>query len=635
MIKLRKKWLSKSLRTTLIALILVNWIFFINLTLVQAASNSYKAHVVVYSPAQKLKLKAGTTTKLRINYINTGSNSWLNSGANAVKLKTDALGQNFAHSQWLSASMPTKLYYPKVAPGKSIWFDIPIVAPKINGTYSFNLSLTAGANTISGSAASFKLTVTGGKTAATSNQLQIVNGLIQILQITELQKANLPIIVEPNLISGYQLKYGNQSIDINKLGSSFQIDFNFSLKKYFINDQNGQRLLMTDSTITFIPTNLTDQLKLTAGLKYTFCGRLNFAYQSDSQSLSVLTDAPQSCYPQLIPGQPTPLPPPQFWQVISPDLNIVNDFRFTQEPIIKVGLLYQTNKSDDELPFKIHTFNNHAYEVRDDNNNLLTLATAGDMLDVNFDFKLKRYFVNSGGVRLFMTDSPIHFIAQSPETIFEIASWKNGPFWGMNVNDNDFRGNLIIKYNPNTERLWLINEISMEKYLRGNSEIWDSWPIEMIKAQMIAARTYALFRYLNPKYTNSPSPDDDPIFTVRSTQADQVYRGYQAELRNPYTVQSVNDTSGLVATYNNDPISAYYFAQSDGRTRSSSEAGMTKAPVDYLQSVLDPPGERMNLKGHGVGMPQVGGKVAAQEGANFSQILKYYYRGIELKKFYP
>ena len=61
---------------------------------------------------------------------------------------------------------------------------------------------------------------------------------------------------------------------------------------------------------------------------------------------------------------------------------------------------------------------------------------------------------------------------------------------------------------------------------------------------------------------------------------------------------------------------------------------MTKAPVAYLQSKIDPPGQGKDMRGHGVGLPQVSGMTAANQGANYSQILKYYYSGIDLTKIY-
>lgn len=337
--------------------------------------------------------------------------------------------------------------------------------------------------------------------------------------------------------------------------------------------------------------------------------------------------------PTAIQTPSTQKPTTYFWQTIPADYQVVNDFRMA-EPEIRVGLFYVTAENKTKyLPLTIKTLNNQPYEVRGNNDYLYIRAFNGDLLEINYDFNINRTFVNANGQRLLMTDEPLRFIPTNPETIFKIDSWQNGPFWGMNVDDDEYRGKLEIRYNPSTQRLWIINELPMEKYLPGVAEVWDSWPFEFLKAQKIAARTYALFRYLTPKYTNTP--DEEPIFTVRATQADQVYRGYQSELRNPNIVRVAKETRGMVITHNNDPILAYYFAQSDGQTRDSYQVRMTAAPVDYLKAKSDPPGRGRTLKGHGVGMPQQGGKVAAEQGANFSQILRYYYQGVEIKKLYP
>jgi stage II sporulation protein D len=230
-----------------------------------------------------------------------------------------------------------------------------------------------------------------------------------------------------------------------------------------------------------------------------------------------------------------------------------------------------------------------------------------------------------------MTDSYL-VLKTNSSGIFKINSWYNGPFWGQNVNDNEFRGDLKIRFNPNTQRLWVINQLPMENYIKGIVEVGDSANSEFLKAQMIAARTYALFRYLTPKYTNAPNNEN--FFTVRATQADQVYRGYLGELRTPNASLAAENTKGIVATYQGEPILAYYFAQSDGSTRDSQAVNMTTAPVDYLKAKNDPPGQGKTLLGHGVGLPQISGMTAANQGANYSQILKYYYTGIDLTKMY-
>ncbi|MDA2922120.1 SpoIID/LytB domain-containing protein [Patescibacteria group bacterium AH-259-L07] len=336
---------------------------------------------------------------------------------------------------------------------------------------------------------------------------------------------------------------------------------------------------------------------------------------------------------------PTPEPEPEelWWQTINADVTIANNYKWQNLPLgpdIRVGLLYvEKPEKSTYLPFKISTLNNTLYDIYDRNGRLLVKNTEGEVIEVDYDYDIDRYFINnSNGKRLLMTDSYVTLRSDN-NPIFKINNWQNGPFWDNdNTFDNEFRDQIEIHYNPNTERLWLINQLPFEEYLKGVAEVSDTSQYEFLKAQMVAARTYALFRYETPKYTNTPT--GDPFFTVRSTQADQVYRGYQRELRAPNTVRAVSDTTGVAATYSNDPILAFYFAQSDGKTRSSYEAGMTSAPVAYLQSKSDPPSVGKPLRGHGVGLPQISGMTAASQGANYSQILKYYYTDIELTKMY-
>ncbi|MBU4370141.1 SpoIID/LytB domain-containing protein [Patescibacteria group bacterium] len=381
-----------------------------------------------------------------------------------------------------------------------------------------------------------------------------------------------------------------------------------------------------------------EKFQLYAGSTPIPGGKIEFAIKVVGAEVTPPT-TPEPQPEPVPPSEPTPTPPEPtetWWQDVSSEINIINDFYWTdlpKGPEIEVGLLYiEESEKLDYLPFQISTLDNKLYNIYDQNDKLLVRNTAGEIIEVDYDYELNRYFINdSQGTRILMSDS--YFKLQgNNSTIFKIHSWKNGPFWGQNVNDNEFRDTLKIHYNPNTKRLWLINQLQMEEYLKGVAEVGDTSHIEFLKAQTIAARTYALFRYFTHKYTNTP--DNQPFFTVMSTQADQVYRGYQKELRGPNALLATEQTKGIVATYQNNPILAYYFAQSDGYTRSSYETNMTKAPVDYLQPKKDPQGEGKTLNGHGVGLPQMGGITAANQGANYSQILKYYYTGIDLTKMY-
>jgi peptidoglycan hydrolase-like amidase len=105
----------------------------------------------------------------------------------------------------------------------------------------------------------------------------------------------------------------------------------------------------------------------------------------------------------------------------------------------------------------------------------------------------------------------------------------------------------------------VINELNMEDYLRGvvpaemGSRIYDE--IEALKAQAIAARTYAvrnLGQFRREGYDICAGP------------ACQAYNGFSGE--EALTDRAVRETAGLVATYNGQPIDALYTATCGGET---------------------------------------------------------------------
>ncbi|MCD6471315.1 SpoIID/LytB domain-containing protein [bacterium] len=588
---------------------------------VKAYSYQYLARVINLKPERNIKLKAGEIVTIKIRYKNLGYKDWVNSGSRALYLK--AKDSNFYNRTWLGKTTPIRLFYPKIRRGDAIWFIFKIKAPAINGLYKEKFFLKAGNYVVKNSTVQFNITVYGGKNPVKKVLSKPVQQNLFTIHLGE--KNKLPLTIESKKLDNYQilLKNGKKLSKIK--GKKIKVDFNFDLKRYFILDQNNRRLLMTDEALIFSPQNGDVRFEIGNNeKKYRFCGKLEFEFKNNT--LHIINTSSAKCLPE----QEQKI---RFWQVISPKIEIKKNILFKKEPNIRVGLFYITKSSIYKyLPIKIKTLNNQPYNIKTKNGTLLTRATKGDLFEISYSFKYNRYFIRYKGKRLAMTDEPIRFIPDSKNAIFKIVSWKNGPFWGMNVNDNEFRGILEIQYNPSTSRLWIINELPIEKYLRGVSEVWDSWPYEFLKAQKVAARTYALFRLSNPKYTKTPNKK--PIFTVRATQADQVYRGYLGELRNSCIVRAVKETRGLVITYQGKPIAAYYFAQSDGRTRDSYRVRMTSKPVPYLISRPDPPGEGHRLKGHGVGLPQQGGKVAAEQGANYFQILKYYYPGTEITKMY-
>lgn len=156
-------------------------------------------------------------------------------------------------------------------------------------------------------------------------------------------------------------------------------------------------------------------------------------------------------------------------------------------------------------------------------------------------------------------------------------------------------------YNDKTKQ---IEEMLLEEYVKGvvAAEMPAEFHIEALKAQAVAARTYALYHIY--KYKNGhPDHPQAPICTGVHCQAWLS----KDELRNihannwmyehwPKIETAVESTKGEIITYNGEPIEPLYHSTSGGMTENSEEVFATAVP--YLRSVESPYEERApRLKG--------------------------------------
>jgi stage II sporulation protein D len=123
--------------------------------------------------------------------------------------------------------------------------------------------------------------------------------------------------------------------------------------------------------------------------------------------------------------------------------------------------------------------------------------------------------------------------------------------------------------------LRVVNVVALESYLQGvvAGEVPFSWPAEALKAQAVAARSYALANLVKGKPFDL-YPD------VRS----QVYLGVAGE--KPSTTKAVTDTAGEVVLYGGKVATTYYFSTSGGKTASAADVFGFNVP--YLVSRPDP-----------------------------------------------
>lgn len=179
-----------------------------------------------------------------------------------------------------------------------------------------------------------------------------------------------------------------------------------------------------------------------------------------------------------------------------------------------------------------------------------------------------------------------------------------------------YRGEFIINNMGNG--ITLINDVPLEEYLKGvvPAEMPSKWGEEALKAQAIAARSYAVA-------TKNAGKHASKGFDLVATTADQAYGGASAEKER--TSKAVDDTMGIVLVQSNKVIPTYYHASSGGKTKVWSSGS------SFLQSVPSFDGDRKK-NGHGVGMSQHGAKYLAEQGYNAYQILNYFYKNFKFAK---
>lgn len=285
----------------------------------------------------------------------------------------------------------------------------------------------------------------------------------------------------------------------------------------------------------------------------------------------------------------------------------------------------------------------------------------------------------------------------------QFEAWNNE----IQVNGVTVRG--MMQLHPVVGKIQVVNVLKMNEYLYGvlPSEIMPGWPEEVLKAQAVAARTYAYYHLMKNNST---------YFDLDATNNFQVYKGKAVETET--TNKAVDGTAGIIMTYNNKPILAYFHSTCGGKTtddkyvwqgedlpylcsvvcpycKNSPNYGwqveltlneiyealvkkykavgkikaitlgredtrVTVVKIEHANGIIRMSGNDFRLMfdakkikslyfeakqtpagliltghgwGHGVGMCQWGAKEMAQQGMRFDQILKFYYRGIQIMTY--
>lgn len=123
---------------------------------------------------------------------------------------------------------------------------------------------------------------------------------------------------------------------------------------------------------------------------------------------------------------------------------------------------------------------------------------------------------------------------------------------------HSYRGN--IELIARAGKILAVNTLDIEDYLRGvvPKESVSTWPLEALKAQAVAARTYAYYHLLTSKREH---------FDVDDTARFQVYAGESAAIQS--TNLAIEESRSQVLTHKGKVIVAFFHAYSGGRTDSA------------------------------------------------------------------
>ncbi len=192
-----------------------------------------------------------------------------------------------------------------------------------------------------------------------------------------------------------------------------------------------------------------------------------------------------------------------------------------------------------------------------------------------------RAFLRNEAGQVLAEIPPGYVVAQSEAGRVKLHTWQDSKFWieptdggAVFIDGKWYRGRA--KVVATSGGVSAVNYVDLEQYLYSvvGSEMPTNWPIESLKAQAVAARTYALYQREHSANT---------VFDVGDTTAWQVYKGLEEETQS--TQVAVNSTVGQVLTYNGRIVEAVFHSSSGGHTENVED--VWSSPRPYLVGVPD------------------------------------------------
>ncbi|MEL7037021.1 MAG: SpoIID/LytB domain-containing protein [Cyanobacteria bacterium J06592_8] len=171
-------------------------------------------------------------------------------------------------------------------------------------------------------------------------------------------------------------------------------------------------------------------------------------------------------------------------------------------------------------------------------------------------------------------------VAQPKSGQISLGEWQGNQLWieptangHVWIGEGWYRGRVLLV--PKEGGITAVNYVDLEQYLYSvlGAEMDGGWPQEALKAQAVAARTYALYK----------RERSNGVYDLGDDQNWQVYRGLSTESGG--TQAAVQATAGQVLTHNGRIILAVFHSSSGGHTENVED--VWNDPLPYLRGVPD------------------------------------------------
>ena len=145
----------------------------------------------------------------------------------------------------------------------------------------------------------------------------------------------------------------------------------------------------------------------------------------------------------------------------------------------------------------------------------------------------------------------------------------------LEVDGRPYRG--LLNAHDTSDGVLVVNDVGLEQYLYGvvPDEMPAFWELEALKAQAVAARSYAL-----------ATRRSSGVFDAYDDTRSQVYGGRASEEER--STQAVDETRGQVVLYEGAVATTFFFSTSGGRTASVEDVWSDAVATPYLRGVRDP-----------------------------------------------